>query len=82
MTPETAREIAELATTTAQAIFDALSPTSPRELINAAEAAMAVHFASKRTVYFAVEAEAHKPQTSSHRQDASRRKRKSFKATH
>jgi len=41
MTPETAREIAELATTTAQAIFDALSPTSPPELINAAEAAMA-----------------------------------------
>ena len=41
MTPETAREIAELATTTAQAIFDALSHTSPPELINAAEAAMA-----------------------------------------
>jgi hypothetical protein len=40
-TPETAREIAELATTTAQAIFDALSHTSPPELINAAEAAMA-----------------------------------------
>jgi hypothetical protein len=41
MTPETAREIAELATTTAQAIFDALSHTSPPELSNAAEAAMA-----------------------------------------
>jgi len=41
MTPETAREIAELATTTAQAIFDALNHTSPPELINAAEAAMA-----------------------------------------
>ena len=41
MTPETARAIAELATTTAKAIFDALSPTSPPELINAAEAAMA-----------------------------------------
>jgi len=41
MTPETAREIAELATTTAKAISDALSPTSPPELINAAEAAMA-----------------------------------------
>jgi hypothetical protein len=40
-TPKTAREIAELATTTAQAIFDALNHTSPPELINAAEAAMA-----------------------------------------
>ena len=40
-TPETAREIAELATTTAKAIFDALNHPSPPELITAAEAAMA-----------------------------------------